>query len=32
MTDIVTITLTPAVDLSTSVDEVVPVAKLRGTA
>ncbi|WP_028347613.1 1-phosphofructokinase family hexose kinase [Bradyrhizobium murdochi] len=30
MTDIVTITLNPAVDLSTAVDEVLPVAKLRG--
>ena len=31
MTDIVTITLNPAVDLSTSVDRIVPVYKLRGT-
>jgi len=31
MTDIVTITLNPAVDLSTSVDRIQPVAKLRGT-
>lgn len=30
MTDIVTITLNPAVDLSTSVDRIQPVAKLRG--
>jgi 6-phosphofructokinase 2 len=30
MTDIVTITPSPAVDLSTSVDQIVPVAKLRG--
>lgn len=30
MTDIVTITLNPAVDLSTSVDKILPVAKLRG--
>jgi 6-phosphofructokinase 2 len=31
MTDIVTITPNPAVDLSTSVDKIVPVFKLRGT-
>src|SRR5690348_4204670 len=31
MTDIVTITMNPAVDLSTSVDRIVPVFKLRGT-
>jgi 6-phosphofructokinase 2 len=31
MTDIVTITPNPAVDLSTSVERIVPVAKLRGT-
>ena len=31
MTDIVTITPNPAVDLSTSVELIVPVAKLRGT-
>lgn len=31
MTDIVTITLNPAVDLSTSVERIIPVAKLRGT-
>jgi 6-phosphofructokinase 2 len=30
MTDIVTITLNPAIDLSTAVDRIVPVAKLRG--
>ena len=30
MTDIATITLNPAVDLSTAVDKIVPVAKLRG--
>lgn len=30
MTDIVTITPSPAVDLSTAVDRIVPVAKLRG--
>jgi 6-phosphofructokinase 2 len=30
MTDIVTITLNPAIDLSTAVDKIVPVAKLRG--
>jgi 6-phosphofructokinase 2 len=30
MTDIVTITLNPAVDLSTAVDRIQPVAKLRG--
>jgi 6-phosphofructokinase 2 len=30
MTDIVTITLNPAVDLSTTVDRIQPVAKLRG--
>jgi 6-phosphofructokinase 2 len=30
MTDIVTITPNPAVDLSTSVDKILPVAKLRG--
>ncbi len=30
MTDIVTITPSPAIDLSTSVDKIVPVAKLRG--
>ncbi|WOH50530.1 hypothetical protein RX328_42080 [Bradyrhizobium sp. sBnM-33] len=30
MTDIVTITLNPAVDLSTAVDKIMPVAKLRG--
>jgi len=30
MTDIVTITPSPAVDLSTAVDKIVPVAKLRG--
>ena len=30
MTDIVTITLNPAVDVSTSVERIVPVAKLRG--
>ena len=30
MTDIVTITPSPAVDLSTSVDKILPVAKLRG--
>lgn len=30
MTDIVTITLNPAVDISTSVDRIQPVAKLRG--
>jgi 6-phosphofructokinase 2 len=30
MTDIATITLNPAVDLSTSVDKILPVAKLRG--
>jgi 6-phosphofructokinase 2 len=31
MTDIVTITPNPAVDLSTSVDRIVPIYKLRGT-
>ena len=31
MTDIVTITPNPAVDLSTSVDRIIPVYKLRGT-
>ncbi len=31
MPDIVTITLNPAVDLSTSVEKIIPVAKLRGT-
>jgi 6-phosphofructokinase 2 len=31
MTDIVTVTPNPAVDLSTSVERVVPVSKLRGT-
>ncbi|MGY3534490.1 1-phosphofructokinase family hexose kinase [Bradyrhizobium sp. USDA 4452] len=31
MTDIVTITANPAVDLSTSVEKIVPVYKLRGT-
>jgi len=31
MTDIVTITPNPSVDLSTSVERIVPVAKLRGT-
>ena len=31
MTDIVTITPNPAVDLSTSVDKIIPVYKLRGT-
>ncbi len=31
MTDIVTITANPALDLSTSVEKIVPVAKLRGT-
>ena len=31
MTDIVTITPNPAVDLSTSVERIVPVSKLRGT-
>jgi 6-phosphofructokinase 2 len=31
MTDVVTITPNPAVDLSTSVERIVPVAKLRGT-
>src|SRR5215471_16317601 len=30
MIDIVTITLNPAVDVSTSVDRIVPVSKLRG--
>jgi 6-phosphofructokinase 2 len=30
MTDIVTITPSPAIDLSTAVDKIVPVAKLRG--
>jgi len=30
MTDIVTITPSPAIDLSTAVDRIVPVAKLRG--
>ena len=30
MTDIVTITPNPAVDLSTTVDRIMPVAKLRG--
>jgi 6-phosphofructokinase 2 len=32
MTDVVTITPNPAVDLSTSVDRILPVAKLRGKA
>jgi 6-phosphofructokinase 2 len=31
MTDIVTITANPALDLSTSVDKIIPIAKLRGT-
>jgi 6-phosphofructokinase 2 len=31
MTDVVTITPNPAVDLSTSVERIIPVAKLRGT-
>jgi 6-phosphofructokinase 2 len=31
MTDIVTITMNPAVDLSTAVEKIVPVFKLRGT-
>jgi 6-phosphofructokinase 2 len=31
MTDIVTVTPNPAVDLSTSIDRIIPVAKLRGT-
>ena len=31
MTDVVTMTPNPAVDLSTSVERIIPVAKLRGT-
>jgi len=31
MPDIATVTINPAVDLSTSIDKIVPVAKLRGT-
>lgn len=31
MTDIVTVTLNPAVDVSTTVDRIIPVHKLRGT-